>query len=74
VIRRKLIWAAASFSLALAGCAPTTQTVGLGLKSYSPAQQKQIAREYPMLPPDVQTMLSDYGLLRKETRALGLKR
>lgn len=70
--RRKLILALAIFSLALSGCNQTVslETVCPVLKSYSKAQLSKLAAEYGVLPDDVQGLISDYRLLRKQCLAI----
>jgi hypothetical protein len=43
------------------------------LKTYSPAQEKRLAAEFPGLPKEARQTLDDYGLLRREIRAIGAK-
>jgi len=40
------------------------------LKQYKAAELAQLAKEYGALPEDVQSLISDYRLLRKECRAI----
>ena len=68
--RRWTISSAAIFSLALAGCTPTTQTVCPALKQYSRAELAKLAADYPALPAEVQSLISDYRLWRRKCDAL----
>ena len=70
--KRWMICAGAIFSLALAGCEPTVtlKTVCPMLKPYSKAQLTRLASEYGALPEDVQGLVSDYRLLRKQCEAI----
>jgi hypothetical protein len=71
--RRKPILPLVIFSaLALAGCDQTAnlKTVCPVLKNYSKAQLSALALEYGALPGDVQSLISDYRLLRKQCAAI----
>jgi hypothetical protein len=59
-----------AFSLALAGCEPTTKTVCPALKTYSRAQLAQMAAGYPSLPEWAKSVISDWRLWRKKCAAL----
>ena len=60
----------AAFSLALAGCTPTTKTVCPALKQYSRAEIAQMAAGYSRLPDWAQSVISDYRLWRKKCAAI----
>ena len=64
------ISSAAIFSLALAGCEPTTKTVCPALKNYSRAEIAQMAAGYSTLPTWAQSTISDWRLWRKKCAAL----
>ena len=68
--KRWMICAGAIFSLALAGCEPTVETVCPAMKQYSRADLATLAADYPKLPPEVQSLISDYGLWRKKCAAV----
>ena len=68
----RLTFLLAIFSLCLAGCNQTVslKTVCPVLKNYSRAQLTKLAEEYGALPGDMQGLISDYRLLRKQCQAL----
>ena len=70
MIKLLTISSAAIFSLALVGCEPTTQTICPALKTYSRAELTRLAADYPSLPAEVQSLISDYRLWRRKCAAL----
>lgn len=69
-MRKILLISSLMAGFSLTGCNPVTRLTCPPLVTYSPAFQKQAAKELPQAGPNVQTLVVDYGKTRDACRSI----